>query len=619
MSKLENHEFVKEKCRPRVYRHLSVSLTLPVLCMFTMGMPTMVVDSAIAGDIVVAQPASGDPLLGLTPDQLGRFFIGKEQFGHVLTVEEGLGPIFNQDSCGSCHLKPAPGGSGTVVVTRAGHLSARGVFDPLADFGGSLFQRESNEEDCAEEVPPEANVMAERVTNSALCFGLIEAIPDAAIKDLQSNPPNPLVRGVVHMVGAFEDPPGSPLRVGRFGWKAQVATVLTFSADAANNEMGLTNRFLPDEQDPNGIFPPSLEDCDTVPDDPYEDNFALGNGIDKEFIDVVTDFQRFLAAPPQTPKSGMTGEAFFMAIGCGDCHYPAFITADDPELEEALRNKEVRPYGDFLLHHIGGLADNIQQGDAGIGQMKTAPLAGIRHRDPILHDGRVGGFLFSDRIEIAVAYHCYKDSQARTSARLFLNGLDPEFCDDLPNTPPCPDCEAPPKGGLTDDERGMVIDFLASLGRREFNHADVQFDVNDREVEMDDFLIFASCFGGGPYTPDDLCAIDDVNQDDFVDEDDFEVFLTVYSGPQTDCNDNGVLDIIDIIIGDSEDLNADGLPDECCTGDIDGNGIVGASVVRALLGAWGDNPQHTADLNGDGVVSAVDLLTLLANWGPCPK
>lgn len=578
------------------------------------GTPSIVVDSARAGGIV-AQPASGEPLLGLTPDQLDRFFIGKERFQHVLTIAEGLGPIWNQDSCGSCHNNPT-GGTGTVTVTRAGRL-VRGVFDPLADFGGSLFQQESNEEECAEEIPREANVIARRVTNSALCFGLVEAIPDAVLQDLQSNPPNPLVRGSVHMVGAFEDPPGSPLRVGRFGWKAQVATVLTFSADASNNEMGLTNRFLPDDQDPNGIFPPSLKDCDAVPDDPYEDSFELGNGIDKEFIDVVTDFQRFLAAPPQTPMSGMAGEALFMSIGCGDCHFPSFTTADDPELEEALRNKEFRPYGDFLLHHIGGLADNIQQGNAGIGQMKTPPLAGIRTRDPMLHDGRVAGFFFSDRIEISVAYHCYGDSQAATSARLFLNGLVPEFCDFNPEIPPCPDCEAPAEGGLTAEERTAVIAFLASLGRREFNHADVD-DIDD-DVELDDFIIFASCFGGGPYTPDDLCAIDDVDKDTDVDVDDFDVFLTVYTGPKTDCNANGILDLIDIIDGTSEDADGDGHPDECCTGDLDGDGTVGATDLLTLLVAWGPNPLHPADLDGNGTVGASDLVALLANWGRCPR
>ena len=163
----------------------------------------------------------------------------------------------------------------------------------------------------------------------------------------------------------------------------------------------------------------------------------------------------------------------------------------------------------------------------------------------------------------------------------------------------------------------MVIDFLASLGRREFNHADVN-DIDD-DVELDDFIIFASCFGGGPYTPDDLCAIDDVDQDGDVDVDDFDVFLTVYSGPQTDCNGNGVLDLIDIIDGTSKDANGDGIPDECCVGDIDGDGVVGVKDLLDLLGAWGPNPLHPADFNGDGFVGVSDLLTLLGTWSPCPR
>ena len=564
----------------------------------------MVVDSAVAGGIV-AQPRSGDPLLGLTPDQLDRFFIGKESYLRVFTVEEGLGPIFNQDSCGSCHSNPV-GGTGVVTVTRAGFIDKRGNFDPLTELGGSLFQQESITEDCAEVVPDEANSVTLRATNGMMGYGLVEAIPDGDIEALADpdDADRDGISGRVHIVGAVED---ELEHVGRFGWKAHAATMMTFSAGASLNEIGITNPFKPVDNDPNGINPPELADCDDVA-DPEEDF---------DFIAELTDFQRFITAPPQTPKSGMTGEALFMSIGCGDCHVRAFTTADDPNLEDALRNKLVVPYSDFLLHDMGELGDLVVQGGAEGTEFRTTPMMGLRTRDPIIHDARVAGFFFSDRIEIAVAYHCYTDSEARPSAQLFLNGLDPQFCDFNPDVPPCPDCPAPTKGGLTAEERSMVIDFLASLGRREFNHADVN-DIDD-DVEMDDFLIFASCFGGGPYTHDDLCAIDDVNQDHFVDEDDFDVFLTVYSGPQTDCNDNGVLDIIDIISGDSEDLNGDGLPDECCTGDIDGNGIVGASDVLALLAAWGPNPLHPADLNGDGVVGAADIVTLLANWGPCPK
>ena len=571
------------------------------------GTPSIVVESARAGGIV-AQPRMGDPLVGLTQDQLDRFFIGKESFSRVFTAEEGLGPIFNNDSCASCHLNPV-GGPGTVTVTRAGFIDRRGNFDPLEELGGSLFQQESITEDCAEVVPREANVIAFRVTNGMMGYGLVEAIPDADIEALADpdDDDGDGISGRVHMVGALEDPPDSPLHVGRFGWKAHAATMMTFSAGAALFEMGITNPFLPDDLDPNGIDPPELADCDFVA-DPEED-------ID--FILELTDFQRFLAPPPQTPRSGMTGEALFMSIGCGDCHVASFTAANDPKLEDAIRNKVVTPYSDFLLHDMGGLGDLIVQGGAEGTEFKTAPMMGMRIRDPIIHDARVAGFFFSDRIEIAVAYHCYTDSEARPSAQRFLNGLDPEFCDFNKGDPPCPDCPAPPKGGLTAEERAMVIDFLASLGRREFNHADIKFDINDDEVGLDDFIIFAACFGGGPYTPDHLCAIDDVDQDTDVDVDDFDVFLTVYSGPQTDCNANGVLDIIDIINGTSEDANGDGHPDECCTGDIDGDGTVGAADLLALLVAWGPNPLHPADFDGDGIVGASDLLILLANWGPC--
>src|SRR5690606_1583781 len=155
-----------------------------------------------------------------------------------------------------------------------------------------------------------------------------------------------------------EDEPGAPLRAGRFGWKAQVATVLTFSADAAQNEMGLSNRFLPFDNAPNGDLD-LLALCDTVPEP--ED------GPDEEglhFIDRITDFQRYIAPPPQTPKSGMTGEAIFISIGCAKCHIPEWTTRNDGDLEDAIRGKTIKPYSDFLLHDMGELGDGIVQGDA---------------------------------------------------------------------------------------------------------------------------------------------------------------------------------------------------------------------------------------------------------------
>ncbi len=454
----------------------------------------------------VAQPKMGDPLLGLTTAQLDRFAVGKIAFEHVLTEPEGLGPVFNKNACAGCHNNPI-GGSGVAVVTRFGTIDGMGIFDPLAELGGSLLQAEAISDPCAEEVPVEATILSFRLTPSTLGFGLTEAIPDA---DLLANAdPDDLnsdgISGRVHMVEALEDP--GNMRVGRFGWKAQVPTILTFSADAALNEMGLTNDLVGAENDPNGANPPSLgppDNCDTIRDP--EDDFPLGNGSDKKFIEVVTDFQRFLAPPPQTPKSGMTGEALFISIGCADCHLPQFTTADDPSLEDAIRNKVIHPYSDYLLHDMGLAADFIVQGDAEAQEIRTMPLRGLRVRDPMWHDGRAAGGFFEDRIKQAVACHCASGSEAQASAQLFLSGTVANCPDSLPTGGDGFTCEPGiVKGGLDDDQRAAVIAFLASLGRREFNHAGL-LDIDD-DVCMDYFIIFASCFFVGQYSHDDQCAI----------------------------------------------------------------------------------------------------------------
>lgn len=533
------------------------------------------------GDVIIPQPASGDPLLELTQDELDRFWSGRDAFNHTLTEAEGLGPVFNKESCGNCHASPI-GGPGSQTVIRFGAFDKKGGFDPMEDWGGSLLQQSAISEECAEEVPDSAGVTAERVTPGALGYGLIEAIPDADILALESGGPG--VSGKAHMVEPFEFP--GEQRVGRFGWKAQVATVLTFSADASLNEMGLTNRFLQEENDPNGIFPPELEDCDTVPDP--EDHPGLGGTEGVEFIDTVTDFQRFVAAPPQTPKSGMTGEAVFNNIGCNQCHTAQFTTADDPGLEDALRNKVIRPYSDFLLHDMGQAADFIPQGAASAQEIRTPPLWGLRFRDPIWHDGRFAGGSFEQRITDAILEHGAFLSEGADSAAAFQS--------------------------LTQVEKDQLIQFLDSLGRREFDHD------GDGEVDLQDFFAFQDCFESGPVSPDDPCAISDINQDSAVDLDDFESFLLVYTGPAEDCNDNGVIDIEDILVGTSVDTDGNGVPDECvdCPADIaGGDGMVGTSDLLELLANWGTDGPGAAIAEPTDVVDTADLLSLLSSWGSC--
>ncbi len=439
---------------------------------------------AAASDL---QPRMGQPLDGLTPAQLARFEIGSQEFNRTFQAEEGLGPIMNNTSCGTCHNNPL-GGSGSVTVTRAGILDEKGGgFDPLANLGGSLFQQTSINVMCMEVVPPEANIVALRLTPSALGFGLVEAIPDDDIA-ANADPGNPFpgISGAARIVEPVEDPGVD--RVGRFGWKAGVATILTFSADASLNEMGITTPFFPDENDPNGVNPPSLGECDMVA-DPEED---------LDFLNEITDFQRFLAPPPQTPKSGMTGEAIFASIGCTDCHIPSFQTSNDPGLEDAIRNKTLRPYSNFLLHSMGLLFDGIVDGTAGPDEIRTTPLWGLRVRDPMLHDGSAIGGTFETRVTQAILDHGQVGSEAKAAVDEFI--------------------------ALSPADQALVVQFLDSLGRAEFDMD------GDNDIDPLDFAAFVSCFNGPQgYTPDDHCAISDFNQDTQVDCTDYDAFTKAWT------------------------------------------------------------------------------------------
>jgi CxxC motif-containing protein (DUF1111 family) len=532
---------------------------------------------------VDTQPKAGEPLHSLTSELRSRFELGKIAFNQNLSVEGGLGPIFNQTSCGSCHNNPI-GGAGSQTVTRFGFIGKKGGFDPLTALGGSLRQSEAINDDCAEIVPPEANVTTLRVTNSALAFGLVEAISDEDLLFVRDAQPA-AQRGEAHMVSNFEDPTDA-LHVGRFGWKAQVASVLTFAADASQNEMGLSNRFLPFDNAPNGNEE-LLANCDTVA-DPEDGPDA--DGFD--FIDRVTDFQRFLAPPPQTPRSGMHGETVFMNIGCAVCHTPSFTTGNDPETESILRNVSIRPYSDFLLHDMGIAGDGIVQGDANGQQLKTPPLWGVAYRDPLWHDARFDAGTFDSRIRNAIAEHGVFGSQGVPSAEAFAT--------------------------LSSDDQNALIVFLSSLGQAEFDSD------SDGDVERNDFhgysdtIGFRSCFELS-VTPDDPCAIHDVDQDGDVDLDDFDVFLLVYEDLLEDCNENGTNDLLDILLGEPDKDN-DGILDICqtCLGDLDGDSILGVSEILAMIDTWGLCTNCAADINGDGAVNVTDLLYIIGNWGPCP-
>jgi len=545
----------------------------------------MVATSTAAGGPPVPQPKAGAPLVGLTAIELDRFFQGRALYQHDFTAAEGLGPIFNKESCADCHVNPL-GGWGTITVTRFG-FADKDFYDDLSWLGGPLRQAGAISVACEEIIPPEANVIATRVTNSSMAFGMIEAIADA---DIQANAdPDDLDADLVSGRARIVEPAESPgtQRVGRFGWKAQVATVLTFSADALHNEIGITNRFFTTENAPNGDLV-QLAECDDVPD--IED-ITDGEGFD--FIDRVTDFQRFLGPPPQTPRSGMTGETLFNTIGCAKCHVAEWTTSNDRALEAALSGKTIRPYSDFLLHDMGLLGDSIEENGAEALEMRTPTLWNLRTRDPMLHDGRAAGGSFEERVagpQGAIWWHNVIASEARNSGIAFF--------------------------ALSVIDRAKIVAFLGSLGRLEF---DTDGNGEIRLADVIPFTLggtnFQSCYGQHGVSPDDPCAIHDIDQDGAITLVDLHAMLTVYEDANGDCDNDGVSDLEEVLLG-APDANGDGVPDDCpaCAGDLTDDGLVNGADIAVVLGSWG---TPGGDLNGDGLTDGADIAVILGHWGVC--
>jgi len=394
--------FILSGCETRKSTSLS---TDPVA-----GIPDDPAEARGSGDMAKATTLGG-PVGGLTGAELARFEAGLDEFTELETVEDGLGPVFNEAGCVTCHDAPIGGTNGR-LETRFGKLD-RGDFDPLDRLWGSLMQDHAigtvrkgrNKFTFVPEViPRRANTSALRVTTSLFGLGLVDAVPDAAFLALaRSQARNtPSTRGTPHMVTEIRT---GALRVGRFGWKAQVPTLHQFSGDAYVNEMGITNPEFPKENAPQGDF-------DALAFNPLP---ALND--DGEGVVLFADFMTLLGPPPRGPRNSQTeaGEQVFKQIGCVNCHTSTFTTGDSPVM--ALSHKVFQPFSDFLLHDMGNLGDRIVQGNARGRQMRTAPLWGLRARPLLLHDGR------ARTPEAAILAH---DGQGSASRRDFarLSGRD---------------------------------------------------------------------------------------------------------------------------------------------------------------------------------------------------
>ena len=319
-----------------------------------------------------------------------------EFFSEVDTPAEGLGPEFNQTSCANCHSGPTVGGGSNTVELRVGHTDRFGNFvNPNIRINGgkdviknrSLINQFAICDAAKETVPSTETIHALRLSVNTLGDGFVEAIDDStllAIAQRQANSSDP-VRGQAIKVPVLEAPGAT--RVGRFGWKDQHGSLLSFAADAYLNEQGVTSRLL--AADVTSV-------CDNVA-DPEDADDSTGTAD----IDHFAQFMRATTAPPNDPAIASTSDAkagsnIFDQIGCSTCHVRTLKTASTGTringgqftVPAALGDKLIHPYSDFLLHDIG-TGDGIVQngGQSTANKLRTVPLWGLRTRTNLMHDG----------------------------------------------------------------------------------------------------------------------------------------------------------------------------------------------------------------------------------------
>jgi CxxC motif-containing protein (DUF1111 family) len=373
------------------------------------------------GQVSSRRVLPGDPLPGITAAEFELFRMGLEDFTEVETAEDGLGPAFNGTSCAICHSVPAVGGMSSITEVRAGYRDEEGRFTELN--GGTLFHLFSTPSHlCQVQIPAEANVIARRLAVPLFGAGLIEAIPDETLIAME-DPEDRDGDGVSGRAARIVDIATRRERVGRFGWKAQQATLLAFGADAYRNEMGITNDLFPDEV-ALGVDAATMALC-SPPRRGVEDVRDRRTGM--RGIDNFENFMRLLAPVERGPvdDAARAGEQLFRSIGCAACHVPALMTGRSAN--PLFDRKAVNLYSDLLLHDVG-TGDGIEQAAAQADEIRTPALWGLRLRRPFLHDGSAATIVAAIRRhggEALSVRERYESATADERSKLlaFLNSL----------------------------------------------------------------------------------------------------------------------------------------------------------------------------------------------------
>jgi CxxC motif-containing protein (DUF1111 family) len=349
---------------------------------------------------------------GLSQQQEHEHLIGDEAFGKVFSVEEGLGPVFVQNSCASCHVGNGKGHPVTMVTRFA--KKENGVTDYLTQLGGPQLQPKSIPGYLAENIPTEANVITHRLAPAVMGLGYIAALSDASI--LKNADPNDLDGDGISGRANYVEPTDFfiPLAIhevnngkyiGRFGKKAEKITIIDQVVFALKQDIGITSDF----------------DMDDI----YNSELGINTGdkvgdpeVSASFVHSIVFYMRTLKAPQRRnlyDTDVIEGEKLFKKIGCENCHKSSFVT-DKTDIA-ALSYQTFYPYSDFLLHDMGELLDDgYPEGISISSEWRTPPLWGIGlARDSqggqlfLLHDGR------ANSIESAITFHGGEAEQTRTN------------------------------------------------------------------------------------------------------------------------------------------------------------------------------------------------------------